>query len=105
MINIFNVFDFSFLYWIGFGMVMVLIIAGANAWFKGRDIPMNWWKWVILALWYMGVLMGIGAPFTIMGENEAAAGWRMFAFNIPIIIITGFIVYRILATGKQKASA
>jgi hypothetical protein len=102
MINIFNVFDFSFVYWIAFGAVTVLVVLGANVWLKDRKIPMNFWKWIVLVLWYIAALMGIGAPFTIMGENEVAAGWRMFAFNIPIIIISGFIVYRIIALGRKK---
>ena len=102
MSNIFNVFDFSFVYWMAFGAVTVLVVFGAGAWFKDREISMNWWKWTILTLWYISAIAAIAAPFTVMGENEVAAGWRMFAFDIPVVIISGFIVYRILAIGRQK---
>ena len=102
MSNIFNVFDFSFVYWIAFGAFTVLIVAGAASWFKDKGILMNWWRWILLLLWYIGGLVGISAPFTIMGEKEIAAGWRILAFNLPIIIISGFIVWRIIAIGRKK---
>ncbi|MCP4654044.1 MAG: hypothetical protein GY856_01365, partial [bacterium] len=58
----FGVLDFSFVYWILFGAVTVPIARGAAAWLKDRQIPMRWWKWLLLALWYIAVLAGIAAP-------------------------------------------
>ncbi len=101
----FGVLDLSFVYWIGFGVVTVPIAGAAAAWFKERQIPMRWWKWFLLALWYIAALAGIAAPFTVMGENEAGAGWRLLAFNLPIMIITGFLVWRILTLGTPKRAS
>lgn len=103
MINIFYVFDFSFVYWVAFGLVTFAIVLGTRSWLDDKQMPMNFWKWGLLAFWYIATLLAISAPFVVMGEGEPAAGWRMFAFNIPICGVAGLIVYRILAMGRQKA--
>jgi hypothetical protein len=97
----FGVLDLTFVYWIAFGAVTVLIIRGANAWLADRGIRMSWWRWAILMLWYSAALAGIAAPFTIMGEHEVAAGWRFLTFNLPVIIISGFTVWRALKLGSK----
>jgi hypothetical protein len=97
----FGVFDFTFVWWIIIGAATVLVTMGANEWFKDLNIPMTWWKWVVLSAWYVFFWLGIAAPFTFMGENEVAAGWRLMAFSLPFLIISGIIVYRILIIGKQ----
>lgn len=101
----FGLFDFSFVYWILFGAVTVVIGLGAHAWLQDRQIPMPWWKWIILGLWYVAALGGIAAPFTIMGEDELGAGLRLLAVNLPVVVITGFVVWRILEIGRAKRSA
>jgi hypothetical protein len=40
-----------------------------------------------------------------MGESEVGAGWRMLLLNVPILIISGFAVYRILTLGSKKKEA
>ncbi len=97
----FGVFDFTFAVWIVVGAVSVLIVLGANEWFKDRGIPMNWWRWILVAVWYVLFMMGLAAPFTIMGEGEAAAGWRMLLFSLPVFIILGFCVYRLILIGRE----
>lgn len=98
----FGVFDFTFVGWIFVGAFGVLVYFGLKTWFEDLNIPMNWWKWVLTAVWYIGVMMGIAAPFTFMGEGEVGAGWKMLLFTIPLIIVTGVAVYRILLIGKEK---
>jgi hypothetical protein len=39
-----------------------------------------------------------------MGEHEVAADWRFLAFNLPIIIISGFVVRRVLEFGRASGS-
>lgn len=100
-----GVFDFTFVVWILMGAISVLVVLGAIEWFKGAGILMTWWKWLITAIWYILALMGLSAPFTLMGEGESAAGWKLFLFSLPIIIITGFVVFRILRFGKAREQA
>jgi hypothetical protein len=98
----FGVFDFTFVVWMFVGAVSVLVVLGAKEWFKDADITMSWWKWLIGVVWYIILMMGLAAPFTLMGEGEAGAGWKMLLFTIPVLIITGFAVYRILKIGTEK---
>lgn len=98
----FGVFDFTFVWWIIFGAATVLVAMGANEWFKDLNIPMTWWKWMVLGAWYIFCWLGIAAPFTFWGESEVTAAWRLGLFTLPFLIISGFIVYRILRIGAQK---
>ena len=98
----FGVFDFTFVVWMFVGAVSVLVVLGAKEWFKDADITMTWWKWLIGVVWYIILMMGLAAPFTLMGEGEAGAGWKMLLFTIPVLVITGFAVYRILKIGTEK---
>ena len=101
----FGVFDFTFVVWIIVGAITVLIVLGAMEWFKDARIMMNWWKWLIAAIWYVFTLMGLAAPFTLMGEGESAAGWKLMLFSLPVLIISGFVVYRIIQIGQTKKAA
>lgn len=98
----FGVFDFTFVVWMFVGAVSVLVVLGAKEWFKDADITMSWWKWLIGVVWYIILMMSLAAPFTLMGEGETGAGWKMLLFTIPVLVITGFAVYRILKIGTEK---
>ena len=98
----FGVFDFTFVVWMFVGAVSVLVVLGAKEWFKDAEITMSWWKWLIGVVWYVILMMGLAAPFTLMGEGEAGAGWKMLLFSLPVLIITGFAVYRILKIDVEK---
>jgi len=100
-----GVFDFTFVVWILIGAISVLVVLGAIEWFKDAGIVMNWWKWLIAAIWYILTLMGLAAPFTLIGEGESAAGWRLLLFSVPVLIILAFIVLRILQIGKTRKEA
>lgn len=97
-----GVFDFTFVVWVLVGAVSVLVVLGAIEWFKDAGIVMNWWKWLIGVLWYILTLMGLAAPFTLMGEGESGAGWKLLLYSLPVLIILAFVVFRILQIGKSK---
>jgi hypothetical protein len=97
-----GVFDFTFVVWMFVGAVSVLVVLGAKEWFKDAEITMTWWKWIVGVVWYIILMLGLAAPFTLMGEGEVGAGWKMLLFTIPVLIITGFVVYRILKIGAEK---
>lgn len=101
----FGVFDFSFVVWLFIGAVSVFVVLGAKEWFKDAAINMSWWKWLIGVIWYIFTMMLLAAPFTIMGEGEVSAGWKMLLFSLPVMILSGFIVYRILKIGTKQKKA
>jgi hypothetical protein len=101
----FGVFDFTFVVWMFVGATSVLVVLGAKEWFKDAAIVMSWWKWLIGVFWYIFAMMGLATPFTLMGEGEAGAGWKMLLFTIPVLIISGFAVYRIFKIQPKKKAA
>ena len=101
--NLFNVFDFTFVLWLIVGAVSVLIAVGAQEWVKDLGFQMTWWKWTIVVIWYVALLLGLAAPFTFMGEGEVTAGLRMLGISAVIFVITGVAVWRILAIKGQSS--
>lgn len=100
-----GVFDFTFVIWIFIGALSVLVVLGAQEWLKDAGITMNWWKWLISALWYIILMAGLAAPFTLIGEGESSGGWKLLLFSLPVLILTGFVVFRILQLGKTNKQA
>ena len=92
----FSVFDFTFLYWIAFGVMTVPLVLWCKEWLADRGIDMTWWKWIILAGWYVAFLLSIAAPFVILGEGEPGAWWKLLLFNLAIDVVSCLVVYRIL---------
>ena len=101
----FGVFDFTFVVWMFVGAVSVLIVLGAKEWFTEKGINMSWWKWLIAVIGYIMMMMGLAAPFTLMGEGETGAGWKMLLFSVPLIIILAFVIYRLLLLGNAEKKA
>lgn len=92
------------LFWLIMGMLSILVIAGAKAWADKLNVDMNWWKWALSGLWYIGFLFAFAVPATFIGEGEVAAGLKMGVFSVVPSIIVGFIVFRIIVSvGKPKA--
>jgi len=93
-----NTVLFSFV----FGAVTGLVVAGAIAWAKDLGLKMTWWKWLIAALWYVLLNFFVFLDFTMIGEGEKGAGWKMLFFQGVIMIILGVGLVRLLWTGHRK---
>ena len=77
------------LFWILMGLIYALMIAGAPVWARDLGLQMTWWKWLLAALWYGLLSLGIAASFTLMGEKEPRAGQYALALTLAIMIILG----------------
>ena len=51
------------------GLLTVPVAIGAIEWSKHLGLKMTWWKWCLLALWYVLFLFLVLAAFTFMGEG------------------------------------
>ncbi len=91
-------------FWFVMGMVMVLVAVSAVLWAKDLGLKMNWWKWLIAAIWYGLLAVSVAAPMTILGENEPNAAFRIFIPMIVVTIILGVVVWRVLAIGREKSA-
>ena len=84
------------------GLLTVPVILGAITWAKDLSLKMNWWKWLLSAIWYFLLLFFILAAFTFIGEGEQQAGWRTLLFELVIMIILGAGLVRIIFSGREK---
>jgi hypothetical protein len=85
-----------------FGAVTGLVVAGAIAWAKDLALKMTWWKWLLAVLWYVLLNFFVFLDFTMIGEGETGAGWKMLLFQGVIMIILGVGLVRLLWTGRRK---
>lgn len=77
------------LFWTVMGLIYALMIAGAPVWARDLGLQMTWWKWLLAALWYGLLSLGIAASFTLMGEKEPQAGQYALGLTLAIMIILG----------------
>ncbi len=85
-----------------FGAVTGLVIAGAIAWAKDLGLRMSWWNWLLAGLWYVLLNFFVFLDFTMIGEGEPGAGWKMLLFQGVIMIILGVGLVRIIWAGSKK---
>lgn len=91
------------LFWMAFGALQVLVFASANRWANQYQLEMNWWKWTIAGGWWFSLLLSIAGGFTLLGENEGAAGWYFLGFSGTGLIIGGAIILRVFIMLKPKS--
>ena len=77
------------IFWIVMGLFYALMIAGAPVWAEDLGLQMNWWKWLLAAVWYCLLSIGIAAGYTLMGEKEPRAGYYIAGLSVIIMIILG----------------
>jgi len=84
------------------GLLSGAVIVAAKPWLEDLGLKMNWWKWTLLALWYLLLLVLIFAAFTFIGEGEPAAGWKTLGIATVLLAILGTGLFRLLAAGREK---
>lgn len=92
------------LFWFVFGLLFVLVAAGARVWAGDRGMRMTWWRWLLAYAWYGAVLLSIAAPMTLIGENETGAGLRLGLVLAVICVILGVGLWRVLTSGRELSS-
>jgi hypothetical protein len=90
-------------FWFIMGLLFVLVAAGAKTWAEELKLKMNWWKWVLVALWYGLLNLTIAVPFTFWGENEGRAGRASLLFLGIITIILGVGLGALLWSQRETA--
>lgn len=84
------------------GLLSGMVIVGAVHWFRDLGLKMPWWKWLLAALWYGLLLFLVFAAFTLIGEGEPVAGWRVIGISAVVMVILGTGLARILLSGRKK---
>lgn len=93
-----NTVLFSFI----IGAVSGLVLAGAIAWVKDLGLKMTWWKWLLAIAWYIFLNFSVFLAFTMMGEGEVGAGWKLLLVLAMLAFILGVGLVRLLWAGREK---
>ena len=76
------------------------VIIAAIFWAKNMGLQMNWWKWLLSAIWYFMLLLLLFAAFTFIGEGEPAAGWRTVGISLFVMLVLGTGLFKLLQKGS-----
>ena len=82
------------------GFLSGAVIIAAIFWAKDMGLQMNWWKWLLSAIWYLMLLLLLLAAFTFIGEGEPAAGWRTVGIAAFVMGVLGTGLYQLLQKGS-----
>lgn len=85
------------IFWLLNGILFILIAVGFKAFADERNWKLTWWKGALATIWYIFFSMAFYALGTLIGENEASAGYRMFAFLFVVALVLGVGLWRLLA--------
>jgi len=84
------------------GLLSGGVVVGAITWFRELGLRMNWWKWLLAALWYLLLLLLVFAAFTLIGEGEPVAGWKTLGISTVVMVILGTGLFRLIVAGRNK---
>ena len=99
--GVFNIF-LEPVFWIIMGLLYALIGYSAPIWANDLGLKMNWWKWVLVFVWFVFLSLVIAGGFTLIGEDKAKAGIYFLGSGLVITAIFGVVLWRILLLGKHK---
>jgi hypothetical protein len=90
-------------FWFIEGLLFCIVLAGISAWAKDKEVDMPLWKWLVAAGWIIFASLSIAVTTTFIGEGETAAASRIgIAISVPVII-SAYLVLRILGfTGRKN---
>ena len=86
----------SGLFWFIEGILAVMVFLGIKTFMEDRQVPMPWWKWIFLGLWFLLAGFTIAFVGTSIGENEMIAALRGGIIFGVITIISGVGLWRLL---------
>ncbi|WP_420644354.1 hypothetical protein [Candidatus Leptofilum sp.] len=84
-------------FWFLMGMLAILVGVGFKAFADDRGWQLNWWKWLLVIVWYLIFNMSFLAWGTLIGEFEPGAGWKMGVLGLFISLILGVGLWRLLS--------
>jgi len=92
----------SGLFWFIEGILACLVVIGMKLWMEDRGIPMPFWKWAIVACWFLGLGFTIAFVGTSLGEKETHAATQGGLIFGTVVIITGVVAWRLLHIGSRS---
>ena len=84
-------------FWFLMGVVFVLVASGFHVFARDRGWVVTWWKALLAVVWYAILCTSFFAWGTLIGENEAAAGLKLFLIGLFVSIVFGVALIRLMA--------
>jgi hypothetical protein len=84
------------IFWTVMGLIYALMIAAGPVWAEDLGLQMTWWKWLLAAIWYGVLSIGIAGGFTLMGEKEPRAGQYTLGLTLVVMVILGLGLWYVL---------
>ncbi len=84
------------IFWMAMGALLIFFFKGLATWFEDRQIPMNWWKWLLVVTWCTMVYGVVIGGTTLFGENEIRAGLFFSGVFGTFVAVVGVALYRLL---------
>lgn len=91
----------SGIFWFLMGILFVLVAAGFRAFARDRGWRVSWWQAALGILWYCLFILTFYAWGTLIGENEAVAGFRILLLGLFICLVTGIILWKLMAAKRR----
>jgi len=89
-------------FWFVMGVVFVLVATAFRAFAIDRGWHLSWWKSLLAIAWYAILSTSFFAWGTLVGENEASAGFKLFLIGLFVSIVFGVGLVRILAHSPKQ---
>ena len=90
-------------FWFVMGMIAILVAMGFKAFAEDRGWTLNWWKWLLAAVWYLIFSLSWFTWGTLIGEMEGSAGFKMWLVGMGVSIVLGVGLWRLLAIKPKQA--
>ena len=80
-------------FWMAFGCLQVLVVAGAYAWLARGGKRVRWWQMALMYGGFAAFCVVVAGGFTLMGEYESVAGWYFIGvLGLPVIVVLTALV-------------
>ena len=89
-------------FWLLFGVILVVIGAGAKAFAEDLGWHLTWWKGVLAVIWYGLFIINFYVYGTLEGEYEASAGLKMMLVGLLVTLILGVGLWRLMMLGGTE---
>lgn len=90
------------LFWFLAGLLCAALVAGLRSLAQRRGLVMGAWTWLLSALWYLLFCTTFYTFGTLVGENEAEAGLKLFLIGSFLSLVLGVGLWRRLTRQPSR---
>lgn len=84
------------LFWFVQGILFCLALWGFKIWMQDKQIPMPWWKWILVVVWLCFLGVSLAFVGTSLAEGETHAALLGGLWGGVIAVIAAVVIGRVL---------